>query len=399
MQYDFDEVIDRQNTNAFKIDGLKTIYGREDLIPLWVADMDFRTPSFIVEALRRRCEHEILGYTVCPKDWYVSVAEWLKKQYGWAIERKKLGFIPGVVPGLALAVKCFTRQGDKVMIQPPVYYPFFSIVEQNNRKLVFNPLQLENGQYKMNFEQMREDIKGCKLFILCSPHNPGGRVWSKEELTIVADICAENGVMVFSDEIHADLTFPAHKHTPFALASEKAAANSIIFMSPSKAFNMPGLGASYYITENREIYSVFNDYLESIHLNNCNIFAFAGIIAAYSNGTDWLDQMLAYVQENIDFLGDYIQENIPEIKIIQPQASFLVFLDCRKFGLSQKELVTLFVDKAHLALNNGAMFGEKEGTGFMRINVACSRSILAKALQQLKEAVDEWRMKFENGIK
>ncbi len=384
MQYNFDEVIDRRNTNAVKVEGLKTMWGREDLIPMWVADMDFRTPPFIMDALRRRCEHEVLGYTVCPEDWYTSIIKWLQRQHNWTIDRGTLGFIPGVVPGLAFAIKCFSQKGDKVMVQPPVYYPFFSIIKQNERELVLNSLQLKNGQYKMNFEQMRKDIKGCKLFILCNPHNPGGRVWTKEELTVVADICAENGVMVLSDEIHADLTLPGYKHTPFALVSEKAAENSIVFMSPSKAFNMPGLTTSYYIAGNRNIYSAFKTYLEASSLDNGSIFAFIGIIAAYSGDTGWLNQMLKYVQGNIDFLDDYLQKNIPEIKPVRPQASFLVFLDCRQLGLSQTGLVNLFVDKAHLALNDGAVFGEKDGTGFMRINVACPRSVLEKALKQLK---------------
>jgi cystathionine beta-lyase len=388
MNRNFDEIIDRRFTGAVKIEGLKTIWGREDLLPLWVADMDFRTPSFITEALRNRLDHGILGYSVYPDTWYSSIQQWLEKRHGWKVQRENIGFVPGIVPGIALAIKCFTREGDKIMVQPPVYHPFFSIIKRNKRQLVYNSLVLEEGQYRMDFEKMERDIQGCKLFILCNPHNPAGRVWSKEELSILADICKKNGVMVVSDEIHADLTFPSFQHTCFARVSESAATNSIIFMSPSKAFNIPGLATSYYISENADIFSRFDDYLGSSELDNGNIFAFIGSIAAYTEGEKWLGEVLDYINENIDFVENFLQEGIPVIEMIRPQASFLIWLDCRKLNFTQEELVNLFVDKAHLALNDGTMFGEREGTGFMRINVACPKSVLEQAMRQLKQAVD-----------
>lgn len=385
MNYNFDETIDRRHTDAVKIDAIPAIWGRNDLIPLWVADMDFRTPSFIIDAIRNRLNNEVLGYTMTPESWYTSIINWVRNRFNWKIKAEMLSFTPGIVTGLALAIQCFTRPGDKVMVQPPVYHPFFLMSQKNNREVVFSPLVLENGQYQMNMEQFKADIKGCKMFILCNPHNPGGRVWPKETLMEVARICYENNVLVVSDEIHADLTLPPHVHHPFATVCEEARLNSLTFMSPSKAFNMAGLSSSYCIIENEERHKTFQNYMEAAELGQGNIFSFISVAAAYSNGTDWLNQMLTYIQGNIDYADTFLKENIPAIKVIRPQASYLVFLDCRELGMTQEELVHFFVDGAHLALNDGTLFG-KEGTGFMRLNVGCPRSVLNKALEQLKEA-------------
>jgi cystathionine beta-lyase len=388
MIYNFDEVIDRRNTDALKLEALQPRWGRTDLIPLWVADMDFRTPPFIIKALRDRLENEILGYTVKPDSWYDSIINWVNQRYGWKVSREMMNFTPGIVPGLAMLIQSLTRPGDKVMVQPPVYHPFFLITQHNNRELVYNPLVLENGHLSMDMERFKEDVKGCKLFILCNPHNPGGRVWTKEELIEVARICDENGTIVVSDEIHADLTLPPNKHCSFATVSEEARRNSIVFMSPSKAFNMPGMASSYCIIENESIRRTFTAYINGSENAEGNVFSFIGVAAAYSNGTEWLDQVIAYIQGNIDFTDRFLKERIPAIKAIRPQASYLVFLDCRELGLSQPELVSLFVEGAHLALNDGAIFG-KEGTGFMRLNVATPRSVLQKALEQLETACNE----------
>ena len=261
MIYNFDEVIDRRNTDALKLEALQPRWGRTDLIPLWVADMDFRTPPFIIKALRDRLENEILGYTVKPDSWYDSIINWVNQRYGWKVSREMVNFTPGIVPGLAMLIQSLTRPGDKVMVQPPVYHPFFLITQHNNREVVYNPLVLENGQFRMDMERFKEDVKGCKLFILCNPHNPGGRVWTKEELIEVARICDENGTIVVSDEIHADLTLPPNKHCSFATVSEEARRNSIVFMSPSKAFNMPGMASSYCIIENESIRRTFTAYV------------------------------------------------------------------------------------------------------------------------------------------
>lgn len=392
MRYNFDEVIDRRNTDALKVEALGPRWGRTDLLPLWVADMDFRTPPFVMEAIRRRCEHEILGYTSRPASYGEAIGAWLQARYRWAVTDEQIHFVPGIVPAIVFAIQCFTEPGDKVLIQTPVYHPFFLVTRQNGRQPVFNPLKLENGTYRMDTEHLRRAIGGCRLFLLCNPHNPGGRVWTKDELAAVAEICRENGVLVVSDEIHADLTFPEFTHTPFACASEAARMNAITFMSPSKAFNMPGLGSAYSVVENPAIRQRFESYLDGSDLAEGHVFSFLATEAAYRSGAEWLRQAVDYIRKNVDFLESFLSARIPEIGMIRPQASYLVFLDCRRLGLPQNELVDFFVDKAHLALNDGAMFGA-EGTGFMRMNVGCSRRVLEQALLRLEGAYNELRGK------
>lgn len=387
MKYSFDEVIDRTGTAAVKIDGMKEVWGRTDLLPLWVADMDFATPPFILDAIRRRCEHPILGYTEKPESYYQAIIGWVKRRYGMEVSKEQLNYVPGIVAGLGMALNCFTAPGDKVMIMPPVYHPFAWLVQRNGRRLVECPLKLENGTYRMDLDLFRRSIKGVRVLILCNPHNPGGVVWTKEELETLADVCAEDNVIVFSDEIHADLTLPPHRHVPFAMISEHARNNSVTFMAPSKAFNMPGMAASHTVIYNEGLRKRFVAYLDAGELDMGHVLAYPAVEAAYTQGDEWLEQCLAYVQANIDYVEAYLQENLPAIQAMRPQASYLVWLDCRKLGLSQKALVDFFVSGARLALNDGAMFG-KEGEGFMRMNVGCPRSILEQAMKQLKEAYD-----------
>ena len=386
MKYDFDEIITRKGTDCVKYDAVEELWGRDDLLPMWVADMDFRTPGFVTDAIRQQLEQGVLGYTLPCQRWYDSIIKWVEKRHHMTVRQEEIGFIPGIVRGIAFALNCFTQPGDKVMVQPPVYHPFFLVSERNHRQVVYSPLSIHDQQVHIDFQRFEKDIKGCKLFILCNPHNPGGRVWEVEELQKVADICQKNGTLVVSDEIHADLTLPRYKHHSFSSVSEAARMNSITFMAPSKAFNMPGLSSSYSLIFNPEIRERFNIFMEASELSMGNMFAYSACAAAYEQGEDWLNQMLAYVQDNIDFTEQFLKDYIPAISMLKPQASYLIFLDCRKMGLSQEELVNLFVDKAYLALNDGTMFG-KEGKGFMRLNVGCPRSVLEKALQQLKEAV------------
>ena len=387
MKYDFDQVIDRRGTSAIKVEGVKEIWGRDDLLPLWIADMDFATAPFVTEAIRRRLENPVLGYTAKPDSYYQAIINWNKNRYGLEVEKEMIHFVPGIVPGLGMALNTFTEPGDKVMIQPPVYGPFHWLNTRGDRTLVTNPLKLVDGTYRMDMDAFRQQIKGCKVFILCNPHNPGGIVWTEEELNEVADICYEEGVLVFSDEIHADLTLPPHKHRPFATVSEKARMNSVTFMSPSKAFNMPGLTASHVLIFNPDLRVKFNKFIEACELDLGHAFAFLAVEAAYSHGTEWLDQCLAYIQGNIDYVDTFLQAHAPKIKVIRPQASYLLWLDCRDMGLSQEALVDFFVDKAHLALNDGLAFGE-EGRGFMRLNAGTPRSVLEQALKQLAEAYE-----------
>jgi cystathionine beta-lyase len=384
MQYNFDQIIDRRGTDALKIDAVPSIWGRNDLMPLWVADMDFATPPFIVEALRRRLDHEVIGYTVRTPQWASSIVAWQQSRYGWEIQPEWLNFVPGIVPGIAFVISCFTEPGDTVLIQPPVYHPYIHVPTNLGRTLRRNRLDLVDGQYQIDFERFERDVRGCKLFLLCHPHNPGGRVWTEEELCRIAEICHREGVIVVSDEIHADLTLPPYQHVPFAKVSAEAAECSITLMSPSKAFNMAGLTSSYSIISNEALRERFHRHLEHSELNLGHAFAFIGVAAAYSHGTEWLDQMLAYVQGNIDYMEQYLATSLPQVGMIRPQASYLVFLDFRKLGLPQPKLNKLIVEKARLALNDGAMF---EGEGFMRLNAASPRCVIEEAMHRLSDAL------------
>lgn len=386
MIYNFDEVIDRRGTDSVKWDGVQRFWGRDDLIPLWVADMDFRTPPFVMDALRRRLEHEVLGYTFPCESWYTSIISWVQQRYGWTIRREMLTFTPGIVRGLAFALQCFTQPANKIMVMSPVYHPFFLVSQHMKREVVYHSLELRDGQYAIDFNRFRTDVEGCKVLLLSNPHNPGGRVWTPDELREIAAICHESGTLVCSDEIHADLTLPPYRHTTFATVSREARANSLVFMSPSKAFNMPGVASSYCIVEDEELRHRFFSFLEAAELHEGHLLAYLSVAAAYSNGTEWLDQVVAYIQGNIDFTAEFLQQHVPGITMIRPQASYLIFLDCRALGLPHTDIVHLFEDKAHLALNQGTTFG-KEGEGFMRLNVACPRSVLTQALQQLAGAV------------
>ena len=375
MNYNFDEVVCRKHTDALKLEALAPRWGRTDLLPMWVADMDFKTPPFIVEVMKKRME-----------SWYEAIISWQKRRHKWTITKEMISFVPGVVPALAMAVQAFTQPGEKVMIQQPVYNPFAQVIRNNHRELVNCPLELKDGQYHINFKLFEKKIKGCKLFLFCHPHNPGGRVWTCEELKKVATICAQNNVIIVADEIHADLTLLPYEHIPFASVSEEAKQNSVVFASPSKAFNMAGLATSYAVIANPTLRRRFESYVEGNELAAGNVFAFNTVVAAYNKGEEWLQQMLTYVQGNIDEVVSYIKENIPQLKVIIPQASYLVFIDFSALQLNQKDIVALCTNRAHLALNDGSIYGE-EGNGYMRINLACPRSVVRQALAQLKDAI------------
>ena len=386
MNYNFDEVVCRKHTDALKLEALAPRWGRTDLLPMWVADMDFKTPPFIVEVMKKRMECEVFGYTAKPESWYEAIISWQKRRHKWTITKEMISFVPGVVPALAMAVQAFTQRGEKVMIQQPVYNPFAQVIRNNHRELVNCPLELKDGQYYINFKLFKKKIKGCKLFLFCHPHNPGGRVWTREELKKVATICAQNNVIIVADEIHADLTLLPYEHIPFASVSEEAKQNSVVFASPSKAFNMAGLATSYAVIANPTLRRRFESYVEGNELAAGNVFAFNTVVAAYNKGEEWLQQMLTYVQGNIDEVVSYIKENIPQLKVIIPQASYLVFIDFSALQLNQKDIVALCTNRAHLALNDGSIYGE-EGNGYMRINLACPRSVVRQALAQLKDAI------------
>lgn len=388
MKYNFDEIIERKNTDCLKYDWAKDIFGSDDVIPMWIADMDFRTPQCIVDVMRKRMEHEIFGYTFLSPQWKPAIINWISRRYNWHVMEEEIGFVGGIVPAIAYIIQCFTNEGDKVLIQPPVYHPYNNVTRDFKRIPVNNPLMLVDGQYEIDFADFEEKAKGCKLFLLCNPHNPGGRVWSAEELRRMAEICAENNVLVVSDEIHCDMTLYGYKHTPFAIVSDVAAQNSITLMAASKTFNIAGLKSSYHITPNANIRERYNEFLRINELDCAHLFASEAVAAAYNHGEEWLNQMLAYVEGNIDFMHDFIKKNMPKLDIIRPQASYLVFIDARGLQMPQEELVDFFARKAKVGMNDGAMFGQ-EGRGFMRMNVGCPRSVLCKALTQIKTAYDD----------
>jgi len=385
--YNFDEVIERHGTNCVKFDGAKKGSDGKELLPLWVADMDFRTPDFIVDALKKRCEHEVFGYTFGSDSYFKSIEEWVLYKHLWKIQREWISYIPGIVKGIGFALQCFTQPGDKIIIQPPVYHPFRLVPEKMQREVVYNPLQLVDGVYQMDFEQLESIIdEKCKMLILSNPHDPGGVVWEKETLVKLAEICHRNHILVISDEIHSEMVYPQYKHYPFATVSETAANCSIMFMAPSKTFNIAGIVSSYSIIPNESIRKQFHSFLEAGELNAGTIFAYTATEAAYTYGAEWLQQMRIYIIENVRYIDTYLKNNIPQIKVYQPQASFLVWLDCRDLNLSQPELVQLFEEKAGLLLNDGSMFGPG-GEGYMRLNIGCPRSTLEEAMKALKKAI------------
>ncbi|NLA64026.1 MAG: putative C-S lyase, partial [Bacteroidales bacterium] len=383
----FDQVIDRSNTNSIKIEALEEVFGNKDITPLWVADMDFLAPPEVTKAMKKRIEHGIFGYVQPDDQYFNSIINWLKDRHSWTVTQETISFVPGVVKGFAFAIDAFTNDNDKIIIQPPVYPPFKGTTEDLNREIVNNPLIFENGQYKMDFDNLREVAKtGCKLLILCNPQNPSGRIWSEAELRELAEICYDNDILVISDEIHADLELPGYKHVPFATVSEKAAQNNITLMAPSKTFNIAGIVSSFAVVENKDIREKYFNYLAARELDKGTIFAYIAAQIAYETGGDWLDQVIEYIQKNIDFVDAFLQKHVPKIKVVRPEASFLIWLDCRDLKLSQPELENFFIHKAKLGLNSGTMFG-KEGEGFMRLNVGCPLITLEKALDNLKKAV------------
>lgn len=389
MKYDFDKIIDRHGTGALALDVLKERYGKADLMPLWVADMNFATPQFITDALKRRLEHSLYGYTVLPEGFWDTVAQWIHQHHQWKVEQEWMRFIPGIVKGIGFVVNVFVKPDEKVIIQPPVYHPFRLTPQGNGREVVMSPLiRHDDGSYSMDFDNLAAvaDEK-CRVLILSNPHNPAGIVWDADTLRRLAHFCHERGIIVVSDEIHCDMALFGHKHHPFASVSAEAAECSITFGAPSKTFNIAGIVSSYCIVPNPKLREPFFSWIAANELDEPHIFAPIATMAAFREGEEWRRQMLEYIEGNIMFVEDYLAENIPQIKPLRPQASFLVWLNCRGLHLGHDELNRLFVDGAGLALNDGEMFGIG-GQGFMRMNVASPRTVLKTALERLKAAVE-----------
>lgn len=388
MVYNFDKIIDRKGTGAVKFDALKRVFGKEDLIPLWVADMDFETPYFIIDAMKERLDHPIFGYPAELEDYRPSICDWLESHHQWQIQKEWLCFIPGIVKGIGIAINALLEKGDKIIIQPPVYHPFRLVPQKNHHEVVFNPLrELPEGGYEMDFENLEEvcDEK-CKMLILANPHNPAGITWPLETLQRLASFCQQRGIIVISDEIHCDMALFGNKHIPFASVSPEAAECSITFGAPSKTFNIAGIVSSYAVVPDDNLRRRFFDWVDANEFGAAHIFAPVATIAAYRKGEDWRLQMLKYIEDNIEFVISYCKENLPQIKPLRPQASFLIWLDCRNTGMDHDQLIDLFINKAGLALNDGEMFNPG-GQGFMRLNVGCPRKVLETALENLKAAL------------
>ena len=387
MTYDFDEIVSRVGTDCIKLDRVKDACGSDDLLPMWVADMDFRTPPFVLDAIRRRLGQGIMGYTGQNPPYYESICRWNKEQYGVDVTREMICYVPGVVSGIFLAVQALTEKGDRILVQEPVYHPFTFVPETCQRVVVQSPLRRTEKSFEMDFDRLRQDLHGCKLMVLCNPHNPGGICWSEEDLRQVAHICAEEGVTVVSDEIHCDMLFHHRRHIPFASVSEEARRISITLQAPTKTFNMPGIVASHAIVYDERLRHRYFNYIWGTDQDLGNVFACDCVMACYTDeGREWKQQMLDYVQGNIDLVCRRLEAECPQVRPIVPDASFLVFLDCTALGFkSQAEMDRFFAFEAKVGMNSGAMFG-KGGTGFMRLNVASPRSVVDEAVSRIVRA-------------
>ncbi|RDY31133.1 MalY/PatB family protein [Lachnotalea glycerini] len=389
MNYNFDEIIDRKNTYSLKYDCNKEYGMPEDVLPLWVADMDFKAPIRVIEALKEISEFGIYGYTRINDQYFSTLERWYSKYFGRRVRKEWLIITPGVVFAIALAIKGLTNEGDSVIIQKPVYYPFSTMIIKNNRKLVNNPLILKDNKYVIDYDDFENKIiqNNVKLFLFCNPHNPGGRVWTKEEIIRLADICVKHNVKIVSDEIHSDFIFPGYEHTVLSDLKPEYEALTITCTAPTKTFNLAGLQISNIWIPNERIRKIIENEKSKTGYHEPSITGLVACKAAYDSGEEWLSQLRSYLKGNLDFVREFIKINLPEIELIEPEGTYLVWLDFRKLGLSDEEVDTLIVSKAKLWLDSGKMFGE-EGKGFQRINIACPRTVLEDALNRIKTAMN-----------
>lgn len=383
-KYNFDEIIQRKGTDCEKYDQLDKFFGNGNAIPLWVADSDFRVPDFITASIRYRTDHEIYGYSYRPEGYYNSIINWQQKMHDWQIDREMILPTQGVVATLSAIIMAYTQAGEKVIIQPPVYTPFFTCVKDCGRLVVENPLVETDGYYTFDFDDLTRKIdKDTRLLILCNPHNPVGRVWTKEELSQLGDICLKNNVLIVSDEIHSDLIFTGYKHTPLPAISNELANNCIVCMAPSKTFNIAGLATSYVIIPNRKIRQQYDHFLHMLHLKSGNLFGNVALEAAYSHGMDWVRQQNAYLEANRDYLIGFIGEKMPKLKMSFTEATYLAWIDFREYGMDELVLNRLLIDRAEVVLNKGSIYGN-QGTGFFRLNFACPRQTLEEAMIRIE---------------
>lgn len=387
MNYNFDAVIDRSNNFAAKWSEMDKKFGTNDLLPMWVADMDFKAAPCIIDALKERLDQGIYGYTTRPDSYNQSIVNWISRIHDWNIKSEWLVFSPGVIPTISVLIQEMTNKSDKIMIQEPVYSPFNSVVKDNGRELVISELvQLDDGSYVMDYEDIEAKIKDVKLFILCNPHNPVGRVWSKNELKKLGDICLKHNVKVISDEIHSDIIFKNNKHIPFASICEEFEQNTITCMAPTKTFNIAGLQTSYVVLPNEEDYKILDSAFARLDIRRNNSFSLVATEAAYNHGEDWLKEFLEYLEGNVDFAIKYIEEKMPSLKVKKPEGTYLLWVDFSKLGVSDECIAKALVEKGRVALNQGTSFGNS-GKGFQRINLACPRSMVEEALVRIEKAI------------
>ncbi len=382
MKYNFDEVISRENTASIKWDVVAEDNGVKAL-PYWIADLDFKAPIEVIEALKERIEHGIFGYTAYSKTLIPTVKNWISKRYDWNIEDEWISYTPGIVSAILYAIECFTKAGDSILVQTPVYPPFLQVPTDNNRKIIENNMILNNGKYEIDFKDFEEKAKNAKLFLLSNPHNPSGRVFTKEELEKLGNICVKNNILIIADEIHSDIIYKGYKHTPIASLSEEIKNITIACYSASKTFSLAGLATSIIVIPNKEIRDRFNEYLNVRHIS-VNVLGKVALEAAYQYGEDYLFELMNYLESNRDFLIDYMNKYTPKIKPIKAEGTYLIWLDCRELNLNDEELKKFF-KKAGVELNSGYTFGDA-GKGFMRFNIGCPRETLVKGLERIKSA-------------
>lgn len=387
MQYDFDTPIDRTHTWSIKHDFKKENGKADDILPLWVADMDFRSPDSVVEALKKAVDHGIFGYSRADESYFDAVAAWYQKRHHLTLQPEWMTCTPGIVFALSIAVRAFTQEGDAVLIQPPVYHPFSRAILRNKRTLVENPLVLKDGHYEMDLEDLEQKVldEHVKLMILCNPHNPVGRVWTREELTALADICLRHHVYVISDEIHGDFVWQGHEQTPYASISEDACLHSMMCTAPSKTFNLAGMATSNLFIPDPEMRRKFRSELLDVGQENMNRLGLFACRAAYEGGGEWLDQLIGYLAGNLALVRDFCKNRVPQIQLVEPEGTYLAWLDCRELGMTDDELMAFFSDDAKVWLDPGTHSGE-QGSGFMRFNLGSSRSVIAQALDQIEAA-------------
>lgn len=388
MSFNFNKIIDRTNNFSAKWSEMNKNFGSNDLLPMWVADMDFLTAPCIMEALKDRLEQGIFGYTTRPSSYNESIVNWLDNRFSWKIKKEWLMFSPAVITSISLLIQNLTQKNDKIMIQEPVYSPFHNIVELNERDLVISPLiKLDDGSYIMDYEDIEAKIKDVKIFILCNPHNPVGRVWTREELTRLGQICLKHNVIVISDEIHSDIILKNHKHTPFASISKEFCKNTITCMAPTKTFNLAGLQSSFLVMSNPYYYEVMDRAFSTLDIKRNNAFSLVATEAAYNYGEDWLDELIKYIEDNVDFAIEYIKTNIPKLKVKKPEGTYLLWVDFNGLNVDEKDLKDALINKGRVALSSGSSFGIG-GDGYYRINLACPRAMVLEALKRIEFAIN-----------